>query len=117
MKRIRRLLLALFLLVVLLAVIPFLIPSNSYRQAAEQAATNALGMPVTIGSLHFRILPVPGLSIAHVELVDVPGGMPRVTIGSGRVAVALKPLFHKHVVLKGITFKDIALQFLGNLCD
>ncbi len=110
MKRIRRLLLALFFFVLLLAVVPFLIPSNSYRQAAEKAATDALGMPVTIGSLHFRVLPVPGLSVAHVELIDVPGGKPRVTIGSGRVSVALKPLFHKHVELKGISFRNIVLR-------
>lgn len=110
MKMLRRSLLALVVLIVLLVVIPFLIPSNSYRQAAEQAATNALGMPVSIGALHFRVLPVPGVSVAHVELVDVPGGKPRVTVGSGRVAVALAPLFHKHVELTGITFKDIVLR-------
>ena len=110
MKMLRRFLLTLLVLVALLAIIPFLIPSNSYRQAAEKEASDELGMPVSIGALHFRVLPLPGLSIANVRLIDVPGGTPRVSIGSGRVAVALKPLFHKHVVLKGITFKDIALR-------
>lgn len=110
MKALRRILLALLILVLLLAAVPFLIPSNSYRQAAEKAATKELGMPVSIGALHFRVLPVPGLSVAHVALVDVPGGVPRVSIGSGRVAVAVEPLFHKHVELTGITFKDIALR-------
>jgi uncharacterized protein involved in outer membrane biogenesis len=110
MKAVRRILLTLLALVLLLAVIPFLIPSNSYRQAAEKAASQALGMPVTIGSLHFRVLPVPGLSIARLRLIDVPGGTPRVTVGSGRVAVAMAPLFHKHVELTGIAFKDIVLR-------
>ena len=103
-------LLALLLLAVLLAVIPFLIPSNSYRQAAEKAASDELGMPVTIGALHFRILPLPGLSVANVRLVDVPGGTPRVAIGSGRVSVAVAPLFRHRVELTGVAFKDIALR-------
>ena len=38
-------------LLALLIIVPMLIPSASYRQAAEKAATNALGMPVKIGTL------------------------------------------------------------------
>jgi uncharacterized protein involved in outer membrane biogenesis len=94
----------------LLIVVPMLIPSASYRQAAEKAATDALGMPVKIGELRLRALPVPGVSISQVQVVDVAGGTPRISIGSGRVSVAVAPLFNGHVELTGITFRNITLR-------
>jgi hypothetical protein len=97
-------------LLALLIIVPMLIPSASYRQAAEKAATNALGVPVKIGTLGLRALPVPGVSVSKVRVVDVAGGTPRLVVGSGRVSVAVAPLFSGHVELKGITFNNVTLR-------
>lgn len=75
----KRLAIAFAILLTLLIVLPFLIPMGTYVAQIEQAATTKLGVPVTLKSLHFALLPTPranvsGLVIgkdADIQVADV----------------------------------------------
>jgi uncharacterized protein involved in outer membrane biogenesis len=56
--------LAIFALVVVLVVVPFLIPLSTYVPQIEQAASQKLGVPVKIESLHFAVLPTPRANVS-----------------------------------------------------
>ena len=98
--------------VLLLIVIatPFLIPVDQIRQVVEEEATKAAGMPVKIESLSVSIIPIPSLSIKKLTVEDVEGGTPKLSVGSGSLAVELAPLFDGRAEVSGITFKDITLR-------
>ena len=68
--------LAIFVVFVVLALVPFLIPMGAYIAQIEQAASQKLGVPVKIASLHFAVLPTPranvkGLVIGNNEDIRV----------------------------------------------
>jgi len=98
--------------VLLLVVIatPFLIPADQIRQVVEEEASKAAGMPVKIESLSVSIIPTPSLSIEKLTVEDVEGGTPKLSVGSGSLAVDLGPLLDGRAEVSGITFKDIALR-------
>jgi uncharacterized protein involved in outer membrane biogenesis len=98
--------------VLLLIVIatPFLIPADQIRQIVEEEATRAAGMPVKIEALSVSIIPTPSLSIKKLTVEDVKGGVPKLSVGSGSLAVELAPLFDGRAEVSGITFKDITLR-------
>ena len=98
--------------VLLLIVIatPFLIPVDQIRQVVEEEATKAAGMPVKIESLSVSIIPIPSLSIEKLTVEDVEGGTPKLSVGSGSLAVELAPLFDGRAEVSAITFKDITLR-------
>ena len=56
--------LAIFVVFVVLAVVPFLMPMGAYVAQIEQAASQKLGVPVKIESLHFAVLPTPRANIS-----------------------------------------------------
>lgn len=56
--------LAIFVVFVVLAVVPFLMPMGAYVARIEQAASQKLGVPVKIESLHFAVLPTPRANIS-----------------------------------------------------
>ncbi|MCF7821376.1 MAG: AsmA family protein [Mariprofundaceae bacterium] len=99
---------ALLLLIVIAT--PFLIPADQIRQVVEEEATKAAGMPVKIESLSVSIIPTPSLSIEHLTVEDVKGGTPKLSVGSGSLAVAFGPLFDGRAEVSGITFKAIVLR-------
>lgn len=53
-------------LLALLLIVPFLIPLSAYTKQAETLATQALGVPVSIGSLRVALLPSPRLNVGDV---------------------------------------------------
>lgn len=68
--------LAIFVVFVVLALVPFLIPMGAYVAQIEQAASQKLGVPVRIASLHFAVLPTPranvkGLVVGNNEDIRV----------------------------------------------
>jgi uncharacterized protein involved in outer membrane biogenesis len=72
----KKFLLAILALFVVLAVAPWLIPTTAYITQIEQLATQKLGVPVRIESLHFALLPTPranltGLVVGSGEEVRV----------------------------------------------
>ncbi len=66
MKKYKRILIAVLIVLIVLVVIPFLIPMSSYIAQAEQAASDALGVPVKIGGLRVAVLPTPRLNVSDV---------------------------------------------------
>jgi len=68
--------LAIFAVFGVLAVVPFLVPTGAYIARIEQAASQKLGVPVKIASLHFAVLPTPranvkGLVVGNNEDIRV----------------------------------------------
>lgn len=59
----KKFLLAIFALLVVLGVVPFLIPMGTYIPRIEQTATQKLGLPVKIASLRFAVLPTPRVNV------------------------------------------------------
>lgn len=70
MKNLKRVLIAAFALLVVLIVVPFLIPMSSYIVQAERVASDALGVPVRVGSLRVALLPTPRLHVGDVVVGD-----------------------------------------------
>ncbi len=66
MKKYKRISIAALIVLIVLVVIPFLIPMSSYITQAEQAASDALGVPVKIGGLRVAVLPTPRLNVNDV---------------------------------------------------
>jgi uncharacterized protein involved in outer membrane biogenesis len=66
LKKYKRILIAALIVLIVLVVIPFLIPMSSYIAQAEQAASDALGVPVKIGGLRVAVLPTPRLNVSDV---------------------------------------------------
>lgn len=64
----KKLFLAIFVLFVLLVVAPFLVPTATYVKQIEQLASDKLGVPVHIGSLHFAILPTPRVNLKELVI-------------------------------------------------
>lgn len=64
----KRLALVFAALLLLLIVLPFLIPMGTYVAQIEQAASEKLGIPVTIKSLHFALLPTPRANVSGLVI-------------------------------------------------
>lgn len=77
--KLKRIALIVAALLVLLVAVPFLIPMGSYIRQIEQTASEKLGAPVTIKSLHVALLPSPranasGIVVgkdAEIQVADV----------------------------------------------
>ena len=110
MKAVRYILVVVGLILLAAVATPFLIPADQIRLVVEEEASKAAGMPVQIETLSVSILPTPSLSITNLTLMDVEGGTPKLTVGSGALAVELGPLFDGRAEVSGITFKEIVLR-------
>lgn len=64
----KRLALIFPILLILLIVIPFLIPVSSYIPKIEQIASQKLGVPVKVGSLHIALLPSPRVNVGELAV-------------------------------------------------
>jgi uncharacterized protein involved in outer membrane biogenesis len=109
-KIVRYIVITVGVLLLIVIATPFLIPADQIRQVVEEEATKAAGMPVKIESLSVNIIPVPSLSIEKLTVEDVEGGTPKLSVGSGSLAVELAPLFDGRAEVSAITFKDIGLR-------
>ncbi len=74
---------------------------NRYRPQIQTIASNALGMPVSLGDISLSIIPRPAFYVAAVT-VGAPG-QTSVSVGSVRADAALLPLLSKRVELSTIT--------------
>jgi hypothetical protein len=68
MKKSKKIGLGLLGLVVVLVVLPFLIPMDTYLRQAESIATEKLGEPVTITSAKLFFLPSPRVSLSGIAV-------------------------------------------------
>lgn len=110
--------LALALLFLLLAGVPLLIPMDTYRQAAERAAGEALKEPVAIKTLQLRLLPRPGVTLKGVRIGEE--GARNLTAETTRLSFALGPLLTgrlqlTHIRLGAITASLGREKQAGNL--
>jgi uncharacterized protein involved in outer membrane biogenesis len=70
LKKLKLILIAAFALLAVLVVVPFMIPMGTYIVQAEQIASNALGVPVRVGSLRLALFPTPRLHVGDVVVGD-----------------------------------------------
>ena len=61
MKKSKKILLTLGLVIIVLVISPFLVPTQRFIAQAERVASEKLGVPVTIANGHLRFLPSPRL--------------------------------------------------------
>lgn len=106
---------ALALIVVLVLVLPFIIPLDSYRGRIEAAAGDATGRSFKIdGPLRLTFFPHFGVKAKEVTLANVPGGRAAVMVSVGDIDLSVKvlPLFSGKVALDKIVLEQptIALE-------
>ena len=103
-------------LVILLAVVPFLVPVNQFRPTIEAKASQALGRKVQIGDLSFSLL--GGSLLAQNLLI---GDDPKYSQGAFLQAKAIKigieilPLiFSRSLKVTGVTIENPEVTLLRN---
>ncbi len=64
----KHLLAGLAAVILLLLIAPFLVPMESYLRQMEQVASDKLGAPVRIKSLHLAVLPTPRVNIKEISI-------------------------------------------------
>lgn len=116
MKKYKRILIAALIVLIVLVVIPFLIPMSSYITQAEQAASDALGVPVKIGGLRVAVLPTPRLNVSDV----VVGSDEDFTVENVAVIPSMFSLFSdvktiSSLQLKRPVMKKSALDIIASL--
>ena len=68
MKWLKRILIALVLLLIVAAAVPFLVPLGGYLPQIEKQATAALGQPVQIKSIRLVALPLPHVTLSGITV-------------------------------------------------
>ncbi|MDP3088958.1 MAG: AsmA family protein [Methylotenera sp.] len=76
MLKSRKIVIWLSALISLLIILPFLIPTQSYLNEAERVASDKFGVPVTIASVHWSLLPSPrvvaeGITVGKLQEIKV----------------------------------------------
>lgn len=103
-------------IVVALLMVPFLIPMSAYTKQAEALAAEALGAPVSIGSLRIALLPSPRLNVGDV----VVGEQHEFSVAHVSVVPVLASLFSDAKVISSVqvirpVIKKAALDILTGL--
>jgi AsmA protein len=115
-KKLRILLIAVAVIVVLLVAIPFLIPVNKFRPTIEQTASDALGRKVSVGDLSLSLIS-GSLTAKDLSIGDDPkfSPSPFLTAKSLSVGVEVLPLiFSKTLNVTGITIDEPQVTLLRN---
>src|SRR3989338_99952 len=103
-------------LLALLIVAPFLIPTGTYLRQIEQLASDKLGQPVAIGSLHVALLPTPRANIGNFRV----GRNDEIRVEKITVIPDITTLFSPTKVISRIevkqpVIKKAAFDMLGQL--
>ena len=109
MKWLKRGGLALVVLLLALAVVPFFISLNDYIPRIEKAASDRLKEPVKIESLRLALLPVPHVSVLGMKIGD--GDM--LTVGRITITPDLWSLLSTPKVLRTIEVEKLVLTQAG----
>ena len=109
------LLIGLGFFVLLLAVavsVPFWFKADRFRPAIEKQLTDKLHRPVKLGELGLRILPMPTLTVASVEIADDPalGTGPLFTSKTAGIRIHFMPLLRKHILIDSVSLADGVLN-------
>lgn len=108
--------LAIFVVFVVLAVVPFLIPMGAYVARIEQVASQKLGVPVKIESLHFAVLPTPRANISGL----VVGNNEDIRVADVAAVLDITTLFDDVRVISKLdidepVLKESAIALLGTI--
>lgn len=72
---------------------PYFINWTDYRSDFERETSRLLGQPVTVnGTAEVRLIPVPSITFSDVQLGDVSGDGPRISVRSFGMDMELAPL-------------------------
>jgi AsmA protein len=99
---------------VLLMALPLFVNVNSFRPKIESEASNALGRPVTLGSLSLSILS-GSIGVESISIGDDPAfsRSPFVTAKSLKVDVKMIPLiFSKQIEVNGIVLEEPEISLI-----
>lgn len=116
MRNLYRFLIAALLVLLLLFILPFLIPTKSYIPKLEQLLAETAGVPAQIGGLNIAFLPSPRLRVEKVSL----GDKQEVTAKEIAIVPALFSLFSgtkviSQVVVTGPIVSKESLNLLAGL--
>jgi AsmA protein len=115
-RTLRVILIIVGLLIVLVAVAPFLIPVNQFRPTIEQKASAALGRKVDLGNLSLSLFS-GSLAADNLAIADDPkfNKSPFLTAKSVKVGVELMPLIlSKDLNITGITIDNPEVTLIRN---
>jgi len=114
-KKYKKIILSSLIIVAALVIVPFFIPVEVYLKQAEEAASDALGVPVTIEEASISLLPTPRVSGLGV----VVGNHADLTIDNVVIIPTLASLFSEQKVidvkLNKVTMKKSTLAVYGAL--
>jgi AsmA protein len=115
-RKLRNILIAVGIVIVILVIVPFLIPVNQFKPTIEAKASAALGRQVQMGNLSLSLF-TGSLSAENLEVGDDPkfSQTPFLTAKGVRVGVAMMPLiFSRALNITSVTIKDPQLTLLHN---
>jgi len=115
-RKLRNILIAVGIVIVILVIVPFLIPVNQFKPTIEAKASAALGRQVQLGNLSLSLL-TGSLSAENLVIGDDPkfSQTPFLTAKGVRVGVAMMPLiFSRTLDITSVTIKDPQVTLLHN---
>jgi AsmA protein len=97
----------LVLVVAALIAVPLVVDTPRVQSLIGSTASQALGRPVTFGSMSISVLPLPAVTLHDLEIADDPqfGSEPFLRLQTGRIRIKLGPLLSGRVELGNITLK------------
>jgi len=109
-----RFLVTVAILLIMALVIPFRIRVNRERVVA--AMSKSLGRQVSIGSIHYRLLPWPGFTIENFTVADDPEFSPEPVIRAENVTanIRLSSLWRGHLEISRLHFDEPSLNLVRN---
>jgi len=105
MKWLKRIGIALVVLLVIAAAIPFFVNLDDFIPRIEREASAKLKEPVTVKSLKFSMLPVPHINVDGISV----GKTQDVTLGTVTVTPAVLSLLSATKVIRSIELKSLVL--------
>lgn len=115
MKKYKKIILSVLAIFVVLIIVPFFIPMDTYLNKAEKMASESLGVPVTIKKAQLSFLPTPRINADAI----VVGEHSDVTISHLSIIPGLLTIFSEQrvidVKLSNVTIKKAALAIFGVL--
>jgi uncharacterized protein YhdP len=101
------------LLLVVLAV-PYFLNVDRYRDTIADAIAKQTGRKVTVGSIHARLFPGAGVTVAELHIGNPPGFPVGDVVGAAeiRVNVALAPLLHGTIHVNSVDLVRPTLTLL-----
>ena len=115
-RKLRNILIAVGIVILILVIVPFLIPVNQFKPTIEAKASAALGRQVQMGNLSLSLF-TGSLSAENLMVGDDPkfSQTPFLTAKGVRVGVAMMPLiFSRALNITSVKIKDPQVTLLHN---